>query len=210
MPHPFISLLKSRGVGWEDPISHDLHTDQSFARNDFECIQSWVTANHVDTGDATLALLEGSHLYHEDFGAHFGITDRENWFNIKGNEEYMQFYLERGCVKRYLRCPRGSLVLLDSRLISLWCPCDGVEKDSIHSLRCVFVLSTEKHGDRSAAGKEAESIGRNANNKTLAMQSDFVSEGFRYYDKVVKEISRLEKPVYNESGLRLAGYYEKE
>jgi hypothetical protein len=64
------------GVGWEDPVSHDLHTDQSFTRNDFECIQAWVTANHVDTGDATLALLEGSHLYHGDFAAHFGITDR--------------------------------------------------------------------------------------------------------------------------------------
>jgi hypothetical protein len=59
-------------------------------------IQSWATANHVDTGDTTLALLEGSHLYHADFAAQFGISDRENWFNIKGNKVYVQFYLERG------------------------------------------------------------------------------------------------------------------
>jgi hypothetical protein len=31
------------------------------------------------------------------------------------------------------------------------------------------------------------------------------SESFRYYDKVVKEIARLEKPVLNELGLRLSG-----
>ena len=36
------------------------HTDQSYTRNDFECIQSWVTAYDVKKNDATLAFLENS------------------------------------------------------------------------------------------------------------------------------------------------------
>ena len=43
------------------------HTDQSFTRNDFECIQSWITSLDVEEGDATLSFMESSHLYHKDF-----------------------------------------------------------------------------------------------------------------------------------------------
>jgi hypothetical protein len=49
-----------RGAKW-------LHTDQSYIRNDFECVQSWLTAFDVETGNATLIFLEGSHQYHGDF-----------------------------------------------------------------------------------------------------------------------------------------------
>ena len=34
-----------------------LHSDQSFLRNGFECMQSWVTALDVNDGDATLCVL---------------------------------------------------------------------------------------------------------------------------------------------------------
>ena len=43
------------------------HTDQSYQRTDFECVQSWVTAYDVDEGDATLAFMESSNKYHEEF-----------------------------------------------------------------------------------------------------------------------------------------------
>lgn len=52
-----------------------LHTDQSYTRPEFECIQSWVTAYDVNEGDATLTFLESSNLYHEDFARLFNKTD---------------------------------------------------------------------------------------------------------------------------------------
>lgn len=52
--------------GWNDGKTW-YHTDQSYTRNDLECVQSWVTALDVNEGDATLTVMEGSHKYHEDF-----------------------------------------------------------------------------------------------------------------------------------------------
>jgi hypothetical protein len=49
-----------------------------------------------------------------------------------------------------------------------------MEKKAIHSLRCIFVLSAEKHGDQGAAGQEAESIVGNADDETPVRQSDFI------------------------------------
>ena len=38
---------------------NNLHCDQRFSKNDFECVQSWITANAVNVGDGTLRILQG-------------------------------------------------------------------------------------------------------------------------------------------------------
>eukprot|EP01039_Chlorochromonas_danica_P019222 gene19222-23241_t len=43
------------------------HTDQSYTRNDLECIQGQVPLHDVAPGDATLVVLEGSHRFHKAF-----------------------------------------------------------------------------------------------------------------------------------------------
>ena len=94
-----------------------LHTDQSPTRSGFECVQGWVTAYDVNEGDATLAVLEGSHVYHTEFGKRFGITDPNDWFKLQ-NDEQCDFYIrEHGCPYRAISCNAGSLVLWDSRTI---------------------------------------------------------------------------------------------
>lgn len=40
------------------------HTDQSYLRSEFECIQGQVPLYDVNAGDATLCILEGSHQHH--------------------------------------------------------------------------------------------------------------------------------------------------
>jgi len=42
------------------------HVDQSYTRNNFECIQSWVNAYDTNEGDATLVILENSNSFHEE------------------------------------------------------------------------------------------------------------------------------------------------
>lgn len=92
-----------------------LHTDQSYTRNDFECIQSWVTALDVNEGDATLMFLEGSHLHHKTIGEKFNITDKSDWFKL--GDQHVKAYTDLGCELRRVRCPAGSMVLWDSRTI---------------------------------------------------------------------------------------------
>ena len=56
-----------------------LHCDQSFLRNNLECIQSWINAYDTNEGDATLTFYEGSHKYHKEFRERFNITDKDDW-----------------------------------------------------------------------------------------------------------------------------------
>ena len=92
------------------------HTDQSFIRNDFECVQSWVTALDVEKGDATLAVYEGSHKYHEEFAKTFGKKDKNDWCKIDQDREE-EFFKQKGCQIKRIACPKGSLVLWDSRTL---------------------------------------------------------------------------------------------
>lgn len=92
-----------------------LHTDQSYSRNEFECVQSWITANEVDNGDATLTFLESSHKYHKECAEKFGLTNPIDWHLL--SEEQNQFYLSKGCKLKFAKCPAGSMVFWDSRTI---------------------------------------------------------------------------------------------
>jgi hypothetical protein len=110
-----------------------LHTDQGWGKRpktepreeeayDGESVQSWITAYPVEEGDGTLVVLEKSHLYHEEFGKKFDQTHSKNWCQLakvppRKGKSPMDFYLERGCKKVYIKCPAGSMVLWDSRTI---------------------------------------------------------------------------------------------
>ena len=103
------------GIGWEKENNSWFHTDQSYLRNDFECVQSWITANDANEGDATLAVMEGSHRYHEEFGDKYNIDDINDFYRL--NEEEEEFYSNKKCEYKKIKCPKGSLVLWDSRTI---------------------------------------------------------------------------------------------
>ena len=105
------------GFGWASKKDKSwLHTDQSFLRNDFECVQGWINAYDTNEGDATLVILEGSHKYHCDFAKEFSERSPEDWVLL--NQAQIKWYTEsKKCVKKMITCPAGSLVLWDSRTI---------------------------------------------------------------------------------------------
>lgn len=103
-----------------------MHTDQSYVRSrssesgepidNMECIQGWVTANDVGEGDATLALLEGSHSIHGEFAKVFDIKDKTDWYKLSQDE--LKWYREdKKCQLVKIRCNAGDMVLWDSRTI---------------------------------------------------------------------------------------------
>jgi hypothetical protein len=119
------------------------HTDQNYMRsNQFECIQSWVTAYDVREGDATLAFLENSHLYHAEFAQVFA-TDvkkegaKDDWFKLEAH--HVKWYMEeKKCQPRCIQCAAGSMVFWDSRTIHCGIP---PSKDRAQpNARCVAYL----------------------------------------------------------------------
>ena len=123
-------------IGWYKGNSW-FHTDQSFTRNNFECIQSWVTANDVNKDDATLVILESSHKYHSSFQKKFQVEDKSDWYKLQ-NQEQLDFFLNKGCNIVKVECPAGSLVLWDSRTIHYG---KEPEKSRINpNIRCIAYI----------------------------------------------------------------------
>lgn len=100
-----------------------LHIDQSLRRSGFECVQGWVTPLEVGPGDATLSLLEGSHLLHADFARHVAGPDKtpaaacspKDWHMLSDPD--LRWFRDRGCRRVDVRCPAGAMVLWDSRTV---------------------------------------------------------------------------------------------
>lgn len=89
------------------------HFDQKLSVENFDCVQSWVTANDVMPGDATLTVLEGSHAVRREFTKRHTVAIAEDWFKL--TEDHVQWFKERGCVARDICCTAGSMVFWDSR-----------------------------------------------------------------------------------------------
>lgn len=88
-----------------------LHCDQSFKRNTFECVQTWVTAVDVNEGDATLAVLPKSHLHHSAFADKFDKRGGKNeeWHRLNTAEQAFYENLVGPAVR--IKCDAGSMVL---------------------------------------------------------------------------------------------------
>ena len=121
--------------GWNQEHTW-FHTDQSYTRNNLESIQSWVTGFDVKEGDATLAFLEGSNQYHKDFATHFKLQDKSDWYKLEKHEE--EFYIQKGCAPKKIKCPKGSLVFWDSRTIH--CGVEAIKGRKEPNLRAVVYL----------------------------------------------------------------------
>jgi len=117
------------------------HTDQSYLRPDFECVQSWVTAYDVDEGDATLAFMEKSNTYHKEFAEKFEIINKSDWY--KHTSEEQSFYTQKGCQEKKIKCSAGSMVFWDSRTIH--CGTEAVKEREEKKIRnVVYVCMTPR------------------------------------------------------------------
>jgi len=112
------------------------HTDQSFTTSGFKCIQSFITGLDINEYDATLSVMESSNRYHEEFKDTFGITNKTDWYKLTKEEQ--QFYTDKGCDIRNIKCPKGSLVFWDSRTIH--CGIEADKKREIPNIRLVIYL----------------------------------------------------------------------
>ena len=112
--------------------------DQRFANSLRECFQGWVTAETIDQGDASLAVLTQSHKFHQAFSEENHITCTSDWF--KFNQEQVQWYLQKGCIPYTLSgLAPGDMVLWDSRTVHMG---RGPQHGRPHKMRQRYVVYT--------------------------------------------------------------------
>ena len=197
IPHEITNIGYYRGNEW-------FHSDQSFTRNDFECIQSWITAYDVNDGDATLSFLEKSNNYHAMAAKDLNITEKKDWYKLK--KEEVEYYINKGCTKKYIKCPAGSMVFWDSRTIH--CGREPIKERKESNFRFVSYIcmmpkenvSQKIIGKRIKAYEELRTTSHWANNIKLFGKKP------RTYGKELPNIVEIEKPKLTQLGLSLVGY----
>lgn len=181
-----------------------LHCDQSYTQNDFKNAQSWVTGTEVNEGDATLAILEGSNKYHKEFATRFNMTKNVQWTKL--TEEQITFYKERNCEFKKIICPKGSMVLWDSRTIHC-----GVEADKSRvkpNIRAIiYVCYAPRSKCREANIKKKQKAFKELR-ATIHDPIDpkLFGKNPRTYGAPLPECTPILPPTLTELGLKLAGF----
>jgi len=182
-----------------------LHVDQRFTNNEFSCIQSWVNAYDTNEGDPTLYFLENSNLYHKEFAEKYDIKSESDWY--KFTEEELKFYEEKGCSKKRIKCPKGSLVLWDSRTAH----CGGkmfTEREK-ENIRCVLyvcymprIICSEQDLKKKIKAYEDMRITSHYANKAQL----FPKNPRTYSYDPLPAIRPITKPILNDVRKKLIGY----
>lgn len=92
------------------------HVDQSFQNKGLQCIQSWVTSEDVEVGDATLSVLRGSNLLHDSIYPDNKQNTKTDWYRFTPTE-LKEYYPD--CERVDVTCKAGSMVFWDSRTVHL-------------------------------------------------------------------------------------------
>ena len=189
-------------IGWRRKT--EFHCDQSYKRNDFECVQSWVTAFDIEEGDATLAFMEGSHNYHKQFADTFETTN-DDWHVLKNLEEEL-FYLNNGCEHKCIKVPKGSMVLWDSRTIH--CGTEPLKGRLNPKHRCVAYLCylPRQTATPAAIKKRINAFETLRTTTHTPNKPKMFPKMPRTYGAELKHISPLDPPVLNNIGKKLVGY----
>jgi hypothetical protein len=180
------------------------HTDQSYLRNDFECIQSWITGLDVNEGDATLAFMEKSNNYHKDFKLAFNINDKNNWYKLTKEQE--NFYVNKDCDYKKIKCPKGSLVFWDSRTIH--CGVEAMKERTVQNFRAVIYLCYAPRNlcDLKNLKKKQKAFEELRTTSHWPCIVKLFSKSPRTYGKELPVINIINKPVLKEIGMKLSGF----
>lgn len=180
------------------------HCDQSYMRNDFECIQSWVNAYDTNPGDATLAFLEGSNHFHKQFNERFKINNKSDWHQLNSIEK--DYYISLGCTEKKITCPKGSLVLWDSRTIHT-----GLRPYKTRpnpNFRCVVYLCYQPRSmiTPNQLKKKIKAFQDLRTTSHYPCKVKLFSKVPRTYGGILPNFRQIEPPLLNDIGRKLIGY----
>jgi ectoine hydroxylase-related dioxygenase (phytanoyl-CoA dioxygenase family) len=180
------------------------HCDQSFTRQQFECVQSWITGLDVEKDDATLTIYEGSHKYQNEFAETFDVKDKSDWYKLSNEEEL--FYIQKGCERVNIMCPKGSMVFWDSRTIH--CGTEARKNRPNKKFRSVVYLCYQPRSQITPAllRKKIKAFNELRTTNHWPSKPKLFAKNPRTYGKELPIINPIRPPVLTELGKKLAGF----
>lgn len=198
IPPEITNLGWYRGKDW-------YHSDQSYLDSTFKCVQGWVTGYDINEGDATLSIIERSNNYHKEFQEKFKTTEKDDWYKL--NDDEQEFYIkEKQCLPRRIKCPKGSLVLWDSRTIH--CGSEPLKTRAVPNFRNVVYVCYEPRENCT----EKNLIKKQKALEELRMTSHWPCKVKLFpvkpqtYGGPIYEVKRMPAPNLTDLGKRLSGY----
>ena len=180
------------------------HTDQSYTTPEFQCIQSYVTGLDINEYDATLSVMESSNQFHSEFRDTYQVTDTSDWFKLSAEQQ--QFYADKGCQIKHIKCPKGSLVFWDSRTIHCGIECN--KKREIPNLRAVIYLCYMPRQIATPANikKKQKAFQELRTTSHYPCKIKLFSKKPNTYGKELPDMPPMNAPSLTELGLKLAGF----
>jgi hypothetical protein len=119
-----------------------LHTDQSPARDEIDCVQSLISGTDIRGEDATLLVLTGSHRLHAEYFQAFppdvdGADPAADFHMLRSNER-VKWFTDRGCTVRAVATPAGSVAFWFSK--TFHCGREALPERSEKRLRMVMYV----------------------------------------------------------------------
>ena len=179
------------------------HTDQNIKHNNFECVQSFITALDINEGDATLTFMENSHSFHNILNVE-GSNPKTDWYKLNKEEE--QMFLNKGCEYKKIKAPKGSLIFWDSRTIHSGC--EAMKGRSTMNFRAIVYLSYSPRSQCNNKNIEKKKKAYNELRTTnhWACNPKLFPKTPRTYGGVLPTINPINNPVLNSIGLKLVGF----
>ena len=182
------------------------HCDQSFLENDFDSVQSWITGYDINDGDATLGFLESSNNFHKDCSNHFNIKSKKNWNKL--TIEQIEYYKNKGCYQKRIKCPKGSLVLWDSRTIHCGQECLKTRlKPNIRNITYLCYKPRKFSSDKNTQ-KRIKAFEEKRMTTHTPCNTYLFPKTPRTYGNPIPEICELPNPILNDLGKKLVGYFK--
>jgi len=177
------------------------HVDHSYNDSTFKNIQSWVTCFDVTSSDASLIILESSNLLHEEVSKKFNLNnDLRDYKHLL--EEQLDYYLNR-CIKQRIVCPKGSLVIWDSRTVHY---ADYSLINELKNLRCISYLC---YKPKNQSSEENNKLRQRAFDNLYTTSHDPLNIKFKYNTPYINDqdvnnyITKINKPILTELGKSL-------
>lgn len=182
------------------------HTDQSLRRNGFECAQGWVTALDVEEGDATLAVMVGSHKLHGEVAKKFEhLVGSDDW--VQYDDAVMAFFEEKGCEFVRITCPAGSLVLWDSRTAHYGAPpVRGRANPKFRAVAYVCYMPRSKAKPADLKRKLKHFVERRTTSHWPGKPRAFGKNPRTYGKTALPKVRASSAPVLSALGKKLAGF----
>ena len=182
-----------------------LHSDQSYLQKGFKCVQGWINGYDTNEGDASLTILESSADYHNEFQERFHSTVKEDWVVL--NDEQLAFYeTEKACLRKRIKCPKGCLVLWDSRTIH--CGSEALKTRAKENFRNVAYVCyeprdrcTPKQLDRKRSAFDAMRM-----TSHWPCKSTLFAKLPRTFGNPLPDITPLPAPILTDFGRHIAGF----